>query len=101
MRTQHIALNTHLHRIGVHTTSACPLCGHPEETIDHHLLYCAPLADLRTKFLPTQLNKENLLYGHQKQLQKPCKYHPIVQTALLEKMKNPFCLLVKMFDVIG
>jgi len=51
------------------------VCGHPGETIDHHLLYCAPLADLRAQFLPTQLNKENLLYGHPEQLQNTCKYH--------------------------
>ena len=49
MRTQHIALKKHFHRIGAHTTPACALCDHPEETIKHHLLYCAHLADLRTQ----------------------------------------------------
>ena len=75
MRTQHIALNKHLHRIGAHTTSSCPLCDHPEETIDHHLFYCAPLADLRNQFLPPQLDKQNLLYGSVKQLQNTCNFH--------------------------
>ena len=75
MRTQHIALNKHLHRIGAHTTSSCPLCGHPEETIDHHLFYCAPLADLREQFLPPPLDKQNLLFGNARQLQNTCKYH--------------------------
>ena len=74
IRIQHNALNKHLHRIGAQTTYVCPLCGNPEETIEHHLLYCAPLADLRAQFLPTQLNKENLLYGNPEQLQNTCKY---------------------------
>ena len=64
MRTQHIALNKHLHRIGAHTTPACPLCDNPNETIDHHLLHCAPLSDLRNQFLSLQLKKESLLYGN-------------------------------------
>ena len=75
MRTQHIALNKHLHRIGAHTTSSCPLCDHPEETINHHLFYCAPLADLRRQFLSPQLDKQNLLFGNVKQLQDTCKFH--------------------------
>lgn len=75
MRTQHIALNKHLHRIGAHTTPACPLCDNPNETIDHHLLHCAPLADLRNQFLSFQLNKESLLYGNLEQLKNTCKYH--------------------------
>ena len=75
MRTQHIALNKHLHRIGASTSPACPLCGHPEETIEHHLLYCAPLADLRARFLPPQSKKEDLLYGNQEQLQNTCRFH--------------------------
>ena len=48
LRTQHIALNKHLHRIGANTTPACPLCNHPEESVDHHLYLCTPLNDLRT-----------------------------------------------------
>ena len=74
MRMQSIALNNHLQRIE-DTTSSCPLCDHPEETIDHHLFHCAPLADLRRQFLPPQLNKKNTLFGNTKQLQATCKYH--------------------------
>ena len=75
LRIQHIGLNNHLYRIGAHNTSACPLCDNPEETVDHHLFYCAPLADLRTQFLPSQLDKEKLLYGTSKQLIDTCKFH--------------------------
>ena len=75
MRTQHIALNKHLHRIGAHTTSACPLCDHPEETIDHHLFHCAPLEDLRRKFLSPPLDKPNVLFGNISQLKNTCNFH--------------------------
>ena len=70
-RMQHIALNNYL--IGAHTTSSCSLCEHPEETIDHHLFYCDPLADLTRQFPP--LAKQNLLYGNARQLQNTGKYH--------------------------
>ena len=75
LRTQHIALNKHLHRIGATTTPACPLCNHPEESVDHHLYHCAPLADLRTCYLPHQLNRENLLFGNKKELKSICIFH--------------------------
>ena len=75
LRIQHVGLNKHLYRIGAHTTSACPLCDNPEETVNHHLFFCAPLADLRTQFLPPQPDKEQLLYGTSKQPMKTCKFH--------------------------
>ena len=39
LRTQHIPLNKHLNRIGAIAETACPLCNHPEETVEHHLFY--------------------------------------------------------------
>ena len=57
-----------------------PLCDHPEETVDHHLFYCAPLADLRSRFLPPQLDNNKKRYGTSKQLMNTCKYHYIVIT---------------------
>ena len=86
MRTQPIALNKHLHRIGAHTTSTCPLCDHPQETIGHHLFHCAPLADLRRQLLPPQLNKKNTLFGNTRQLQATCKYlYMLHGTSLVRK----------------
>ena len=61
LRTQHIGLNKHLYRIGATLTSACPLCDCLEETVEHHLFHCAPLADLRKQFLPPHFDKEKLL----------------------------------------
>ena len=72
LRTQHIALNKHLHRIGAITTPACPLCNHPEESVDHHLYHCTPLNDLRNCYLPPQTNRKNLLYGSTKELKNIC-----------------------------
>ena len=52
LRSRHIPLNSHLRRIGVQPNSECPLCQCPEETVEHHLLLCPALDDLRTELLP-------------------------------------------------
>ena len=61
LRTRHIALNKHLHRIGANATPACPLCNHPEESVEHHLHHCTPLDDLRTCYLPPQIKKTSFM----------------------------------------
>ena len=74
LRTGHIGLNNHLSRIKKNFPSQCPLCKHPNETVDHHLLQCPNLHDLRREFLPVQPTISNCLYGCQEQLEKTCKY---------------------------
>jgi len=74
LRTGHIGLNNHLSRIKKDFPSQCPLCRHPNETVEHHLLQCAKLHDLRRQFLPAQPSISNCLYGCQEQLEKTCKY---------------------------
>ena len=74
LRTGHIGLNNHLSRIKKNFPSQCPLCLHPNETVEHHLLQCPELHDLRRQFLPAEPSIFNCLYGCQEQLEKTCKY---------------------------
>ena len=74
LRTQHVPLNSHLNRIGVKPTGACPLCDYPSETVEHHLFYCRKLTDLRGYLLPKIPNISNTLYSTSFQLIRTCKY---------------------------
>lgn len=40
LRTGHIPLHYHLHRIGVTPSPLCPACDEQPETVDHYLLRC-------------------------------------------------------------
>lgn len=73
LRTQHIPLNSHLHRIKKDPYPACPLCDCPNETVSHQLFICPALTDLRTAYLPSAHNFENTLYTIKKQLFRTCK----------------------------
>ena len=75
LRTQHIPLNSHLNRIGATVGKACPLCNHPEETVEHHLFYCTKLKDLRERFLPSQPDTQNTIFGTVSQLKNTCHFH--------------------------
>ena len=74
LRTQHVPLNSHLNRIGVMPTAACPLCDYPSETVEHHLFFCKKLTDLRGCFLPKLPHTSNCLYSTIHQLKQTCKY---------------------------
>ena len=74
LRTQHIPLNSHLHRIKPDISPDCPLCDCPDETVSHHLFTCPALTDLRTAYLPSPPNFENTLYTNKQQLLKTCKF---------------------------
>ena len=45
--TGHCGLNKHLHTMTKSTSSACPACGHDEETVSHFLGQCPATAQLR------------------------------------------------------
>ena len=68
LRSKHVPLNAHLKRIGVLTSSECPLCQVPEETVEHHLFLCPALDDLRTELLPPKPDISNTLFGTSLQL---------------------------------
>ena len=44
LRTGHVPLYAHLHRINRSTTSTCPTCGEAPETPTHYLLDCPTYA---------------------------------------------------------
>ena len=75
LRTQHLPLNQHLHRIGVKQSAACPLCDYPSETVEHHLFFCRKLTDIRGCYLPKVPHTANCLYTSFEQLEKTCTYY--------------------------
>ena len=75
LRSQHLPLNQHLHRIGVKPSAACPLCDYPSETVEHFLFFCNNLADLRGRFLPKVPHTANCLYSSKEQLEKTSTYY--------------------------
>ena len=74
LRTRHIPLNNHLKRINIKTSAACPLCDHPDETVEHHLFDCIKLRELRERFLPANPNIHKCLYGSSEQMRKTCSF---------------------------
>ena len=75
LRSGHCILNNHLTRIKAKENPECPLCGSPEETVQHHLFECEALSDLRREYLPDQPNIENTLYGPPEVLRQCHLYH--------------------------
>ena len=77
LRTGHIMLNGHRNRIDPLVPPMCRHCGHPFETVEHHLLYCEELIDLRESLLPPNPTLENCLFSDTKQLKKTSQYHMV------------------------
>ena len=75
LRTGHIMLNGHRNRIDPLVPPMCRHCGYPFETVEHHLLYCEELIDLRQSLLPPNPTLENCLFSDTKQLKKTSRYH--------------------------
>jgi len=57
LRTQHVPLNVHLHRIKKIPSPSCPNCGHPSETVQHFLLRCPAYRNARSR-LANKLGRE-------------------------------------------
>ena len=70
LRTQNITLNQHLNRINPEMLPLCPLCSHYEENVEHFLLTCPKLQDLRKQYLPPIPTLGNTLYTSLDQLEK-------------------------------
>ena len=74
LRTTHIPLNGHLSKIKKNHSSHCRLCGYYNETVEHHLLDCPQLNDLRCSLLPAQPSISNTLFCSKEQLQNTCTF---------------------------
>ena len=75
LRTGHSTLNGHTKRIFPQSDATCRHCPHPEETVEHHLLECPALQELRECLLPHSPTIDNTLYGDSKQLIRTAQYH--------------------------
>jgi len=62
LRTGHEPLNGFLRRIKKDHPARCKLCNHQHESVEHHLLYCPRLSDLRKKLLPPNPSISNTLF---------------------------------------
>ena len=75
LRTTHTTLFDHRNRFDPLVAPMCRHCGYHRETVEHHLLHCRPLTELRKELLPKYPNIENCLYGNRAQLENTAKYH--------------------------
>ena len=75
LRTGHINLNFHRNRIDPLFTTICRNCMYPYETVEHFLLYCDRLVELRESLLPPNSNIENWFYTNNLQLQKTSQFY--------------------------
>ncbi|PIL24746.1 hypothetical protein GSI_12632 [Ganoderma sinense ZZ0214-1] len=51
LRSGHVPLNAHLHRISRAPSSTCPACASAPETVLHYLLVCPAYANARDRYL--------------------------------------------------
>ena len=75
LRTGHVNLNFHRNRIDPLFASMCRHCMYPYETVEHHLLHCDKLVELRKNLLPPNPSIENCMYSSAKQLRKTSEFH--------------------------
>ena len=75
MRTGHSALNAHRNRLNPLVPPNCRHCQHPLETVEHHLLHCGQLAELRSDLLPANPTISNCLFGSRENLIKTSFYY--------------------------
>ena len=75
LRTGHTILNEHRNRIDPQVPPMCRHCNSPRETVEHHLLHCRKLTELRKTLLPANPTIETCLYGNIKQLENTALYH--------------------------
>ena len=74
LRTTHVPLNAHLNKILKDHPPNCTLCEHNLENVQHFLLDCPALVDLRRELLPENSTIETTLYSTDQQLRKTAKF---------------------------
>ena len=75
LRTGHSTLNDHRSRFDIQAPWLCRHCNLSRETVEHHLLECNKLKELRKELLPKYPNIEKCLYGCREQLVNTSKFH--------------------------
>ena len=75
LRTGHALLNAHRNRLDPLAPPNCRHCNYPSETVEHHLLHCGQLNELRQQLLPEKPTIFNCLFGNRDQLIKTSQYH--------------------------
>ena len=75
LRTGHVNLNFHRNRIDPLYAPMCRHCMYPYETVEHYLLYCNRLSELRDRLLPPNPTIENCLYSNSIQLKKTSQFY--------------------------
>ena len=75
LRTGHALLNAHRNRLDPLAPPNCRHCNYPSETVEHHLLHCGQLNELRQQLLPEKPTIFNCLFGNKDQLIKTSQYH--------------------------
>ena len=75
LRTGHVPFNFHRNRFNPEVPPLCQLCDSPYETVEHVLLECRELKDLRQLHLPDQASIDNTLYCSYHQLEKTAKFY--------------------------
>ena len=91
LRTQHVPLNNHLNRIKKDHSAQCPLCNYPNETVEHHLLHCTKLNELRRSFLPAQPSIGNTLFSDSEQLRATCNFFRQASRLRAEAQRQLVC----------
>ena len=77
LRTGHCLLNGHRSRLNPQVQPNCRHCGHQNETVEHHLLHCERLKEIRKDLLPENPSISTCLYGSRDQLIKTSQYHSL------------------------
>ena len=77
LRTGHAFLNMHRNRLNPQVQPNCRHCGQQNETVEHHLLYCGQLKEIRKNLLPENPLISECLYGSRDQLLKTSIFHTL------------------------
>ena len=75
LRTGHCLLNGHRSRLNPQVQPNCRHCGHQNEPVEHYLLHCERLKEIRKDLLPENPSISTCLYGNRDQLIEIPKYH--------------------------
>ncbi|KAJ6527573.1 hypothetical protein DFH09DRAFT_864846, partial [Mycena vulgaris] len=79
LRSQHVPLAKHLHRLNKAPSPTCPCCGMTDETVDHFLHFCPAHQAARTR-----LHAASRLARYTKHLLNTCKLLPALFTYIQE-----------------